>query len=133
MIIIAIVFVIFVALFLFRLFSGGEKEPRKKKKKKIKVKDRNKIIRETNRRLAQNPKDPDALQALADLYYTEGIYDKSLNYYNTLVGLCASNPDLNEFEMTLRYALSALKLGNYDEAYKSLIIARSFEENNFEL
>jgi tetratricopeptide (TPR) repeat protein len=133
LIIISIAIVIFVALFVLRIIFSGDRQKKKKKKKKIKVKDRNKVLKEANRRLAQNPKDPEAILALADLFYTEGIYDKSFTYYNTLIGFCASNPQLNEFEITLRYGLSALKLGNLEEAYKSLLIARTFEENNFEL
>lgn len=105
----------------------------KKKKKKIKSKDRNKIIREANKRLIQNPKDYEALMALADLYFKESIYDKAMNYYNTLIDQCASNLDINEFEVTLRFGLAAFKLQNYDEAYKSLVIAFTMTEDNFEL
>jgi tetratricopeptide (TPR) repeat protein len=131
--IVAIVISVFAAVFISRAFFSGDKNKKKKKPKKVRVKDRNKIIRDTNRRLAQNPKDPEALLALADLYYTENIFDKSLSYYSTLMGLCGGNPDINEFEVTLRYGLSALKLGNLDDAYKSLMYARTLDENNFEL
>ncbi|MBN1522859.1 MAG: tetratricopeptide repeat protein [Spirochaetales bacterium] len=131
-IIIGFVLVFFLALFLPLLLRKGEKEP-KKKKRVIKYKDRNRVIRETNKRLAQNPKDPEALQALADLYYHENIFDKAYSYYNTLVGLCAMNPELDEFTYTLRFGLCAMKLGNQDEAYKSLLIARTFNENDFEI
>lgn len=131
--VVAIIVIVFVSVLVSRLVFAGDKSRKPKKKKKIKVKDRNKIIRETNRRLAQNPKDPEALIALAELYYTEGIYDKSLTYYSTLMGLCGGNSEINEFDVTLRYGLSALKLGNFEEAYKSLVYARTLEENNFEL
>jgi tetratricopeptide (TPR) repeat protein len=128
-----IIVAVFVSMLVSRVFFSGDKKKKQRKKRKIKVKDRNKIIRETNRRLAQNPKDPEALLALAELYYTEGIYDKSLTYYSTLMGLSGGNAEINEFEVTLRYGLSALKLGNQEEAYKSLVYARTLEENNFEL
>jgi tetratricopeptide (TPR) repeat protein len=131
--VVAVIVVAFGAVVISRLFFAGDKGKKKKRQKKIKVKDRNKIIRETNRRLAQNPKDPEALLALAELYYTEAIYDKSLAYYSTLMGLCGGNSEINEFDVTVRYGLSALKLGNQEAAYKSLIYARTLEENNFEL
>ncbi len=131
--VVAIIVIVFVSVLVSRLVFAGDKSKKPKKKQKIKVKDRNKIIHETNRRLAQNPKDPEALIALAELYYTEGIYDKSLTYYSTLMGLCGGNSEINEFDVTLRYGLSALKLGNFEEAYKSLVYARTLEENNFEL
>lgn len=102
-----------------------------KKKKKTKTKDRNKILRNANRKLMQNPRDPDALYALADLYYKEGVYDKAYKNYSILIDLCATYPDLNEFEITLNMAMSALKLKNFDEAYKTLVVARTMEAENF--
>ncbi len=131
--IVVIVIIVFGAVALTRYFLSGDKGKKKHKQKKVKVKDRNRIIRDTNRRLAQNPKDPEALLALAELYYTENIFDKSLSYYSTLMGMCGGNSEINEFEVTLRYGLSSLKLGNLDDAYKSLMYARTLEENNFEL
>jgi tetratricopeptide (TPR) repeat protein len=132
-IVVVIIIIVFVSILVSRVFFSGDKSKKPKKKKKIKVKDRNKIIRETNRRLIQNPKDPEALQALAELYYTEGVFDKSLSYYSMLMSLCGGNSEINEFDVTLRYGLSALKLGNLEEAYKSLVFARTLEDNNFEL
>lgn len=101
--------------------------------KKFKGKDRNAVIKEANRRLAQNPKDAEALLALADLYYREGIFDKSMRSYELLIDLCATNPEIDEFDVTTRYALSAMKLKKYDEAYKSLLIARSMKPDVFEI
>jgi tetratricopeptide (TPR) repeat protein len=122
---------VFLGLVITLIFKKDRAEP--KKKKKIRAKDRNKIIREANKRLIQNPKDHEALLALADLYFKEGIYDKAMNYYRTLIDLCATNLDINEFQVTLHFGLSAFKLENYDEAYKSLVIAYTMNEENFEL
>lgn len=102
-------------------------------KTKFKGKDRNIIIKEANRRLAQNPKDAEALLALAELYYREGLFDKAIKTFEVLVDLCATNPDLDEFEITLKYGLSAMKLKKYEEAYKSLVIARSIKQDVFEI
>ncbi|RPJ08899.1 MAG: tetratricopeptide repeat protein [Spirochaetaceae bacterium] len=132
-IIISVVIVFLLGLFLslfLRKDKGGDKE---KKKKVIKSKDRNKVLRESNKRLSQNPKDPEALQALAEMYFHEGLFDKAYNFYTALVSLCAMNPEINEFEATLKLGLSALKLGNNDEAYKSLLLARTFTDDHFEL
>jgi cytochrome c-type biogenesis protein CcmH/NrfG len=51
------------------------------------------LLRKANRRLALNPKDAEALLALADLYYSEGIFDKSMRSYELLIDLCATNPE----------------------------------------
>jgi tetratricopeptide (TPR) repeat protein len=131
-IIITFAALVFLGLVLSLILRRDNSEP-KRKKKKIKSKDRNRIIREANKRLIQNPKDHEALMALADLYFKEGIYDKAMNYYRTLIELCATNLDVNEFEVTLRFGLAAFKLQEYDEAYKSLVIAFTMNEDNFEL
>ncbi len=107
--------------------KGGGKRPR------IRGKDRNSIIKEANRLLAENPKDPDALWALADLSFQEEDYENAFKYYKILIELCATVPSLNEFEITLRHAHSALKLKSYDEAYKSFMIARTLDENNIDV
>jgi tetratricopeptide (TPR) repeat protein len=97
-----------------------------------KKKDRNSILRESNKRLSQNPNDPFALLALADLYFEEQDYPNALGHYQKCIRLCATTPELNEQQITLRYAVSALKAGNFQEAYRSFMIARTLDENNFE-
>ncbi len=129
-VLVALVFVLLlVALFL--LSSGGARES--KKKRKHKDKDRDSIIREANKQLAQNPKDHEALRSLADLYYSEESWEKAIKTYGLLVSQCATNDEIDEYEVTLRYGLSALQLQNYAEAYKSLVVARSLNGDTFEV
>ncbi|MBN2874466.1 MAG: tetratricopeptide repeat protein [Spirochaetales bacterium] len=113
------------------LLSRGKKSAGKKSKR-IKAKDHAQILKEANRRLAQNPKDADALSALADVYYTEQAWDKAFKEYELLLEVAAGNPEIDEFEMNKRYGLSALKLGRLDEAYKGLIIAHTVKNDDFE-
>ncbi len=119
------------AAILFKKSPTGRKN--KKQKKKIKSKDRNKILRKADKRLAQNPKDPDAHLSLAALYYEEKNYEQALKHYKICIDLCATVPGINEFEVTLRHALSALMLKQYEDAYKSFMIARTFDGENFEV
>ena len=124
------------AVVLFLIFGkkdAPKKDDKQKNKKKIRGKDRNAIIKEANRRLSQNPKDSDALLALAELYYAEEIYDKSYRTYEQLVDACATNKNLDEFDITLKFGLSAIRLKQYEEAYKSLVIARSMNQESFEV
>ncbi len=97
------------------------------------MKDRNAILKDANRKLAQNPKDPEALLALGDLYFKEGNFDKAMRTFDVLQDLCATNPDLDEFEITKKYGLSSLKMRKFDEAYKSLVLARTVKKDDFEV
>lgn len=98
-----------------------------------KSKDRNAILKEANKRLAQNPKDAEALLSLADLYYSENNFEKSMKTYGILIDLCATNPELDELDITVKYAMSAMKMKQYEEAYKSFLIARSINQDVFEV
>jgi len=129
-----VVVVIFLALVVIvggAVLSKG-KGAKSKGGKKIKAKDHAQILKEANRRLAQNPKDPDALQALGEVYYVEQAWDKAFKAYEVLVEVSAGNPDLDEFEINKRYGLCAMKLGRLDESYKGLVLAHAVKADDFE-
>ncbi len=131
---ILIVVVLLALLLVVLLTMGGKSGERPAdKKRKQRSKGRDAVLRDSNRRLAQNPKDPEALIALGDLYYREEVWDKALKTYEVLVDLCGSNSDLDEFEINMRYGMAAMKLGMNEEAYKGLVIARTLQQNNFEV
>jgi tetratricopeptide (TPR) repeat protein len=115
------------------LLANRKTKQKSKSKKRIRLQDRNAIIKESNRRLASNAKDPEALMALGDLYYRELAWDKALKCYETLVDMCGSSPDLDEFEINFRYGMSALKLQRIDEAYKGFLIAHTVKQDIFEV
>jgi lipopolysaccharide biosynthesis regulator YciM len=98
-------------------------------------KSRDALMREADKRLAQNPRDPGALYIMGDIYFQDGAWEKALKTYGILVELAASNqaPGIDEFEVNLRHALSALKLNMPDPAYRSLTTARSIRQDNFEV
>jgi len=97
------------------------------------VMDREAIIKDANKRLASNPKDPIALESLANLYYEEGEYKKAMRTYQLLIDQTSSSPELNEGELNLRYGLSAMHIESWTEAYKGLMIARSKNPEGFEV
>lgn len=121
------------ALVFIAIFGNRGKSKDKSAKGKQKVKDRGTILKEANRRLSQNPRDAEALKMLGDVYYQEEDFDKALKTFGVLVDLCATNKDLDEFEITLKYAISALRTKHHKEAYKSLVIARSLNADGFEV
>ena len=97
------------------------------------VHDRNTILKEANKRLASNPKDSQALTALADLHFAEKNYQQAMKTYGILLDLCATNSRLDEHKINLNYGLSAMKAKVYTEAYKSLAIARTKDTENFDI
>ncbi len=103
------------------------------RQKGMRARDRNAILRDADKRLKLNPRDPVALQALADLCFREEDFENALKYYRILTELCATVPELDEFEITLRQALSALKLKDTETAYRNLMIAKSLNESSFEV
>jgi len=91
------------------------------------------IVREASRRLAQDPRDVPALQDLAEVAFEEQDYANSYKYYRSLVSLCGANPEIDEFEVNLRLGQSALKVKKPEEAYKHLMVARSLRPDEFEV
>jgi tetratricopeptide (TPR) repeat protein len=102
-------------------------------RRKPRSRDRHAVIREANRALAQNPKDADALNALAEVYYAEKDWAKAAKTYSVLIDLVAANPQMDEDEILLRHGLSSMQIGQTDEAYRSLVLARKGNEAKFEI
>jgi tetratricopeptide (TPR) repeat protein len=94
------------------------------------TKGRDAILKSTKKRLDQNPRDPQALAELGDLYYREETWDQAYKTYGILAELGNQGP--NEFEANLRWGMSALKLGLTEDAYKGFYMARSMNPNHFE-
>ena len=98
-------------------------------------KSRDVLSKEASKRLAQNPRDPEALYTMGDIYFQDSAWEKALKAFETLIELIVSGqaPGINEFEANLRYALSALKLNMTDAAYRGFVTARSIRQDNFEV
>ena len=105
----------------------------KKKPGKGKAKDRATTLKDATRRLASNPKDPDALMALADIYFNDNDFEKASKTYGILSAMTTSMPDLDAYIINLRSGLCALKLGQTEEAYKSLLVAKAVRGEAFEV
>ena len=57
----------------------------KRGNKALKGRDRNAVLKAANRRIAQNPKDAEALTSLLDLHFNEEDYEKSMQYSKILI------------------------------------------------
>ncbi|QQO10439.1 CDC27 family protein [Breznakiella homolactica] len=124
MVVVALAVIVVLFITLAGRAKGGSRSKR--------AKGRESILKEANKRLAQNPRDPEALWDLADLYYQEQTWDKAFKTYEMLIELAGSSPVINEYEANLRYAVSALKLNLNNEAYKGFAVARSLKQDSFE-
>ena len=78
-------------------------------------------------------KDADALGTLAAIYYDEEKFDKALRTYEILIDLCATQKEIDEFDVTLKFALSAMELKRFNEAFKALMICRGMKQDVFEV
>jgi tetratricopeptide (TPR) repeat protein len=128
--IVTIIIVAAAALLLISLLGrkkdSGAAKPQKKK-------DRGTIIREASKRLAQNPRDPDGLSAMGNIYYQEQEWEKAYAAYEILVGLAPNNPKLDEFDCALRFGVAAIKTNRIQEATKGFLMARKLKPSHFEV
>ncbi len=121
-----------IAIIIVVLVIKGRKNSKSNSKlEKARATDRNALIKEANRRLTQNPKDPAALLYLAELHYQEKNYEKSFKLFDILLELCATDPDLDEFDITIKHAMSAVHIKQYKAAYKSFMLARATNSELF--
>jgi tetratricopeptide (TPR) repeat protein len=124
---VALVFMIFLVM----IISGRSRSGKTGRAKRAKGRDF--ILKDANKRLAQNPRDAEALLSLADIYFQEETWDKAYKTYEILIELAGINAGIDEFDVNLRYGISALKLGLLNEAYKGFAMARSIRQDNFEV
>lgn len=103
------------------------------KQKVEKKKDRQTIIRDANRKLAQDPHSPQGLKALADLYFSEHAWDKSFSLYNLMLDISAAHPEIDELTTGLRQGICAIKMGSHVDSFKGLMLARKADGNNMEV
>jgi tetratricopeptide (TPR) repeat protein len=94
---------------------------------------RDAVIRDAGKKLAQNPRDHEALLAIGDVYYLDQTWDLAYKTYETLTGLTSAHPTMDEFLIHLRCGLSALKLNMLNEAHRSLTTAKAIKNDDFEV
>jgi tetratricopeptide (TPR) repeat protein len=103
-------------------FRGGKK-----------TKGRDVIMREAKKKLAQNPRDQEALLAVGDIYYQEETWDLAFRTYETLIEMTATHSTMDEFLVNQRYGIAAVKMNQPNEAYKALSTAMVINSEDFEV
>lgn len=95
-------------------------------------KNRATIIRECTNKLAHNPQNVQALEPLAELYYSEHLWDKALPLYENLLGLSSRHPEINIGETNLRVGVCMVKLGKAQESLNFLLTALKAQPELYE-
>jgi tetratricopeptide (TPR) repeat protein len=129
----AIVVLLIVALALSIAFSAKRGGRPGRTDKKLASRDRGQILKEANRRLAANPRDHAALAALGALAWEEQDWERALKAYSTLAESGAGSADVDEFQANARYGIAALRLSRPDDAYRGLMVARTFKQDDFDV
>lgn len=111
--------------------NRGEKDDNSPKKRRSR--DKEQIVKEANRRLAVNPKDTQALLSLSEVYFNDKDWERSLRTNAMLLEMSTNDPEIDERTVNLRHALSAYYLNMMEDAYKGLLIARTFDNDSFEI
>jgi tetratricopeptide (TPR) repeat protein len=97
-----------------------------------KSKNRDAIAKDAAKKLSQNPRDPDALLAMGEIYFQDQKWEQAYKTYEVLVELVAARPSLDEFLINQRYGIAAAKLNLLNEAYRAFVMARTIRPDDFE-
>ena len=92
------------------------------------------VIKDARKRLSHNPRDLEALKSLADALYAEEDFTGAKECYKTLIDKFVPEASgFDEYELNIRYAISALRTEDLPEAYKSFTLARALRDDTFEV
>lgn len=90
------------------------------------------IIRDCTKKLSHNPQNIQALTPLADLYYSEHLWDKALPLYETLAGLSARHTEIDIGDTSLKQGVCLVKLHKPQEAAPLLLTALKVNPDSYE-
>lgn len=119
-----LLFTSLLVLFSSRKSTSGSSGP--------KTKNRASIIRDCTKKLAHNPQNVQALTPLADLYYSEHVWDKALPLYETLAGLSSRHTEIDIGDINLKYGVCLVKLQKPQEAAPLLLTALKVNPDSYE-
>ncbi|MCQ2572581.1 MAG: tetratricopeptide repeat protein [Treponema sp.] len=103
--------------------KGGEKQSKKS---------RSTIIRESEKKLAHDPHNVQALTMLGELYFGEKNWEKSFTIYKTLFDIAAAHVDIDISQAALRNGIAAYHLDKLEDAIISLSFALKKVPDSFD-
>jgi tetratricopeptide (TPR) repeat protein len=89
------------------------------------------VVQIAKKRLEKNPRDTEALLIVADKYYERRKWEEAFKAYDTLCTSMEGRPGVDYFEIHLRCGQAALKCGLQEQAFKSFIVAASFNDSDY--
>lgn len=103
-----------------------------KEGKPAKNKNNSVIIKEATKKLAHDPNNIQALEALGEVYYQQLNYEKALPLYRRLLELQKVHPTIDEKKVSLRYGISAFNCNQFDDAMKGFASTLRNDPKDFE-
>ena len=99
---------------------------------KIQKKGKSGAIKEYEKKLAHNPHDVAALEALGDIYYDEQNWDKVISIYKTLFDLSSAHLEISVAKCTRRMGIGLVMADKLDDAINPLMLSLKKEPESFE-
>ena len=121
--VLAIIFVAFSKASKLKESGGLQKRPKEKSV----------LMKEASRRLSQDPNDIQGLMTMGDISYKEQNWEKAYASYSALIDRMKSLEMNKQFDISLRYGISALKTNRLPEAKKGLVVAETINAHHFEV
>lgn len=90
------------------------------------------IIRDASKRLAHDPNNIQALEALGGIYFEKTDFEKALPLYQRLCELQHVHPTIDEKTVNLRYGICAFNMQKYDDAVRGLSTVLKSDPKDFE-
>ncbi|CEM62504.1 tetratricopeptide repeat protein [Treponema phagedenis] len=91
------------------------------------------LMKEATRRLAQNPRDPQGLSLMGDLYFQDQDWEKAFSTYSVFLDHCNNLPISEQFTVMLRYGICAIKTGRMNDAKKGFLLAKNINPQHFDV
>lgn len=122
---VSVIVLIFIAV-LFGLANAKKMTGRKAKPKQA-------LLTAGLKKLAQNPNDVHALKAVGEIYIQDNEWEKAFTIYSNLFDRSAKFSPFEQLDVNIKYGLSALKTNRLNEAKKGFLLARTFDQDSFEI
>ena len=103
------------------------------KKKGDEAKNSAKLVRDATKKLKQDPHNASALTELSDYYFRAHNWEKAFPLYNTLFDIVKIHPEVDEFTISLRQGICAIKLNKVPESFRGLSTAYRLRPDDYEV
>lgn len=122
---------VLVAVSIFLVLKG--KSTSGKNTADITNKNEAKILKDAARKLEKDPDNIAALTQLSEIFYTNGVFDKALQYYRSLVRIAPVHSEIDEAKVALRAGICLCKAQEWGEALKYLLQSSLKDGSNFDV